>query len=168
MGYLKFCDAYARFLSRLILVFGFGLVISVFLQVLGRYVPFIPLWLWPQEIINVSFVWIVFTGSAVALRTKDHFTVDVFPMLLKGMNVSWFYGFLDILYYAIGFLMAYIFSYYGFIFFRDWGMIQTSDITGINMGYLYFSVPLAGVTWAMFLIESIIKQIIAASKGVRQ
>jgi TRAP-type C4-dicarboxylate transport system permease small subunit len=39
-----------------------------------------------------------------------------------------------------------------------WGLIQSSDITGINLGWLYASVPIAGVSWLLFLVEGILKE----------
>ena len=164
----KFCDVYTKWINRILIVLGLALFIAVSLQVLGRYTP-IPLWLWPEEIVRGSMVWVIFLGSVVALREKEHFTVDMFPMILKGNSkgVRAFYIFLDVLYYIIGFLMAAIFAYYGFFFFRDWGMIQTSDITGMNLGYIYFAIPLAGVSWFVFLIESLQHDIKGTTREVQ-
>ena len=45
----------------------------------------------------------------------------------------------------------------GYRYFTKWGLIQESDITGINLGWLYVSVPISGVSWLVFLVEGILK-----------
>jgi TRAP-type C4-dicarboxylate transport system permease small subunit len=155
----KICDIYTRWLNRILLVLGIALMTAVLIQILGRYVPFIPLWLWPQEVVNFSLIWVIFIGSIVGLREKEHFTVDIFSILMKTTKRNLFMVFLDFLYYCVGFIIALVFTYYGYFYFKDWGMIQESDITGLNMGWFYASVPIAGISWFMFLIESLLRDI---------
>ncbi|MDR1933156.1 MAG: TRAP transporter small permease subunit [Spirochaetales bacterium] len=165
----KICNAYAKFLNWVLLALGLSLLIAVALQVAGRYVFFVPLWLWPLEVTNFSLIWMIFIGSIVALREKEHFTVDIFSIFLskkKDGEASFLNYFLLVLYYIVGFVITAVFTYYGYFYFRDWGMIQASDITGVNLGWLYVSVPFAGVSWFLFLIESFIKDFkIGAGKG---
>jgi TRAP-type C4-dicarboxylate transport system permease small subunit len=153
----KICDVYTKFLNVLILLFGIALLVAVTIQIAGRYVPFIPLWLWPQEIINFSLIWMIFSGSIVALRDKEHFTVDIFSVIMKDKNGKIMTILLNTLYYFVGFVITVVFIRYGYVFFRDWGLIQESDITGINLGWQYASVPIAGISWLLYLIESLIK-----------
>jgi len=155
----KICDYYIKLLNVLILITGLSILVAVFLQIGGRYFPFIPLWLWPQEIINFGLVWMIFMGSVVALREKEHFTVDVVSMILKNRKVPAVSFFINVLYYFIGFVISITFAHYGFIFFRDWGLIRLSDLTGLNLGYIYFAVPFAGASWFVLLIESLYKDI---------
>jgi TRAP-type C4-dicarboxylate transport system permease small subunit len=143
----------------LILVTGVTLLAAVFLQIGGRYIPFIPLWLWPMDIVNFGLVWMIFMGSVVALREKEHFTVDVISMLLKGKHIPVLNVAVNVIYYFIAFSIAAIFTFYGHIFFRDWGLIQNSDLTGLNMGYIYFSVPFAGASWFLLLTDSLYRDI---------
>jgi TRAP-type C4-dicarboxylate transport system permease small subunit len=64
MIFTRICDAYARFLQKLMLILGLALIFAVTLQVLGRYVPFIPRFLWPLELANFTLIWLVFLGSS--------------------------------------------------------------------------------------------------------
>jgi len=159
MTLTKICDAYIKLLNVLILIAGLAILIAVALQIGGRYVPFIPLWLWPMEIVNFGLVWMIFMGSVVALREKEHFTVDIVSMILKKKNIPGFSVFINTLYYVIAFSISAVFTFYGYYFFRDWGMIQNSDLTGLNMGYIYFAVPFAGFSWFVLLAESLYKDI---------
>ena len=156
----KICDAFIRVLNLLMIVAGVAIIIAVFLQIGGRYIPFIPLWLWPMEIVNFGLVWMIFMGSVVALHEKEHFTVDIISMMIKNKKDLPAVNFgVNFLYYLIGFAISVIFSVYGFIFFRDWGLIQNSDLTGLNLGYIYFAVPFAGISWFVLLTDSLYRDI---------
>ena len=155
----KIVDAYIKLLNVLILIAGVALLVAVAIQIGGRYVPFIPLWLWPMEIVNFGLVWMIFMGSVVALRDKEHFTVDVITPLLKKRNIPGVNLAVNVFYYLIAFAIALVFTRYGYSFFKQWGAIQKSDLTGLNLGYIYFSVPFAGFSWIILLVESLYKDI---------
>jgi len=157
----KICNLYARILTGVMMVLGISLLLAVAIQVAGRYVPFVPRYLWPLEVTNFSLIWVVFIGSVLALRDNKHFNVDVF--LGKKLNPA-FYFFLRILYYFVLLSVSYIFITDGYRYFINWGLIQVSDITGMNLGWLYFSVPFAGISWLLFLIENIVSDVSKKSK----
>ena len=51
-------------------------------------------------------------------------------------------------------LMALVFAWYGYQF-AQFGYIQNSELSGINMLSIYISFPLAGISWLLFLADSI-------------
>ena len=155
----KICDAYIKLLNVLIIIAGIALLLAVAIQIGGRHIPFIPLWLWPMEIVNFGLVWMIFMGSVVALREKEHFTVDVISMILKNRNIPVVNVAINVIYYFIAFSIALVFTRYGYTFFSEWGLIRRSDLTGLNLGYIYFAVPFAGVSWIVLLVESLYKDI---------
>ena len=157
MAFFRFCEIYAKFLHRVMFVLGFSLLFAVALQVAGRYVPFVPRYLWPLELSNFSLIWMIFIGSIVGVRDNKHFIVDIFQFGGKKINPT-FNTFLRIVYYFVLLVVTWIFVFYGYQYFMKWGLIQSSDITGINLGWLYASVPVAGVSWLLFLIEDILKE----------
>jgi TRAP-type C4-dicarboxylate transport system permease small subunit len=66
------------------------------------------------------------------------------------------------------FLMALVFAWHGSQFAKS-GFIQTSEMSGINMLSIYIAFPLAGVTWAVFLMERMVddfKLIFSKSQGL--
>jgi len=155
--FFRFCDSYARILDLTLTALGLSLLFAVTMQVAGRYVPFIPPYLWTLELSNFSLIWAVFIGSILGLRGGRHFLVDIFI----GRQLSPYFNLvLKIIYYVVIFTVTYIFIAEGYGYFVDWGLIQSSEITGINLGFLYFSVPFAGISWLVFLIEQLIKDII--------
>lgn len=159
MLFLKICECYHKVLVVLITLLGLTLLFSVGLQVAGRYVPFIPPYLWPLELTNFALIWSIFIGSAIAVRDDKHFNVDIFQFNGQSIHPA-LHLFLRALYYFILACITAVFIYYGWLFYRKWGAIQYSDITGINLGWLYISVPFAGVSWLLFLIEGIVREFI--------
>ncbi len=147
---LKICDAVARLLERVLIALGVILLVMVALLVAGRYVPFVPRWLWPLELANWAMIWMVFIGASLAVREKTHFNVDLFlgKTLRRPLHVA-----LKILYYAVVGFVTFTFVVFGYEFVVEWAMIQTSEILIINLGFLYVSVPIAGLLWVLFLIE---------------
>ena len=148
----RICDLYSKFLHAMMIILGLSLLFAVGMQVAGRYVPFIPMFLWTLEVSRFSLIWLIFLGSIIGLREKRHFFVDVFQRSAPG---GAFARFLQALYYVVLLTVTYIFVRYGFRYFNQWGRIQSSEITNINLGYLYASVPVAGWSWLLFLIEGI-------------
>ena len=49
-------------------------------------------------------------------------------------------------------VLAAVFAWYGYDF-AAFGFKQKSEMSGINMIYLYIAFPIAGATWALFLFE---------------
>jgi len=163
MMFFKFCEAYARLLHKIIVVLGLSLIFAVALQVAGRYIPFIPRYLWTLEVTNFSLIWMIFIGSIIGVREGKHFFVDVFTFSGGQINPT-LQRFLRIVYYIVVLIVTMVFIVYGYSYFVKWGMIQSSDITGINLGWLYVSVPLSGISWLLFLVESFLKEFILVKK----
>lgn len=163
MLFFRICEAYARLLHKILVLLGLSLIFAVALQVAGRYIPFIPRYLWTLEVTNFSLIWMIFIGSIIGVREGKHFFVDVFAFSGKQINPRLEY-ILKILYYIVVLVVTIVFIVYGYSYFVKWGMIQSSDITGINLGWLYASVPLSGISWLLFLVESFLKDFILPKK----
>jgi len=149
----RIIDIYAKMITKFITIFMYILLFSVGLQITGRYIPFVPRYLWPLEVTNFSLIWLVFLGSIIGVRGRRHFFVDIF-----GENINpKLNGVLNIIYFFVLYSMAIIFIFFGYKYFVKWGLIQNSDITGMNMGFLYFSVPFSGISWFIFLTEDLYK-----------
>src|SRR3954470_13875014 len=57
------------------------IIIPVTLQVISRYTPFIPSYIWTEEMARFLFVWTIMIGAMVGVREAQHFEVDVWPDL---------------------------------------------------------------------------------------
>ncbi len=151
---IEICDTVAKVLRHTLVTLGVILIVCVTLLVLGRYVPFVPRWLWPLEIANWAMIWFVFVGASLGLRAGSHFNVDLFMRRAPSGTVQ---RFLKILHFVVVGFVTLTFIYFGYGFVLRWAMIQTSEVLMINMAYLYVSVPVAGLLWLLFLAEDFYK-----------
>ena len=124
------------------------LVIPVTLQIVSRYTELIPRYIWTEEAARFLFIWIIMIGSILAVRDETHFNVDVLPKpkTARGKALATLWVDLAIL------LMAAIFVWFGTAFVK-FGYSQTSELTGINMVFIFGSFLLAGVSWVAVVVE---------------
>lgn len=138
-----FCQALRILLGVLIA----ALTVPVAMQVISRYVGFIPVYLWTEELATFIFIWVVMIGSMIAVWEGTHFDVQVTPdaksplgrLLQKGFVLVMIAGF------------ALLFAWFG-IGYAQFGAIQSSVMMQINLAVTYTAVPLAGAVWAAFAL----------------
>lgn len=139
-----------------------SLAVPVGMQVLSRYTGVIPTFLWTEELATFIFVWVVMIGSMVAVWDGTHFDVVITPDAKNPLGVliqkSTVHVFIMI--------FALLFAWYG-IEYAKVGAIQSSVMMRANLLWIYVTVPLAGLIWALFsgyrLFEAF--TIYRASKG---
>lgn len=147
-----FFEGYYRILKALLTLLMGLIIIPVSLQILSRYTGIIPRYIWTEEVARFCFVWIIMIGAMIAVRDSTHFDVDLLPHPKTNKSK----GIRDFIVHIAIATMAGFFCYYGFKF-AQFGAIQSSEMSGINMATIYVAFPLAGVTWVLFLIEKFIK-----------
>ncbi len=150
MKFTRILDSYFKILKIILTGLIFLLTIPVFLQIVSRYVAFVPRYIWTEEVARFAFVWIILVGSTIAVRENTHFSVDIFSKLSESSeNVI---GMLQI---ALIFLFAVVF-FVGGIQFAQFGAIQQSSLAGLPMITIFIAWPLAGLSWIFFLVEQFI------------
>ncbi len=152
----RILDVYTAILTKLIVLLMIALTISVALQIVGRYIPFIPRYLWTEEVARFSLIWTIFLGAMIGVREKKHFYVNFLPQNLSPKLET----VLQIIYYIFMFTVSFVFIRFGYRYVLM-GYVQESDITGLNLAFIYVSVPLSGITWCLFLIEGIMNDFFA-------
>src|SRR4029453_14988737 len=75
--------AYAKLLEILLAACVGILVIPVTLQIVSRYTPLIPSYIWTEEMARFLFVWTIMIGAMVGVREAQHLEVDVWPDLSR-------------------------------------------------------------------------------------
>src|SRR2546430_6415236 len=75
--------SYAKLLEILLAGCIGVLIIPVTLQVVSRYTPFIPSYIWTEEMARFLFIWAIMIGAMVGVREAQHFEVDVWPDLSR-------------------------------------------------------------------------------------
>ncbi|MBC8288811.1 MAG: TRAP transporter small permease [Planctomycetes bacterium] len=144
-------DGYYGLLKVLLTTLMLLMILPVLMQILSRLPGFFPRYVWTEEAARFCFVWIIMIGSMIAVRDDSHFNVDLLPPPETPQQKG--YG--DLAVHMAMMLMALVFAGYGYDFAR-FGFMQNSEMSGINMLSIYISFPLAGVTWAIFLLERIV------------
>jgi len=144
-------ERYYRLLKSLMTLLIGLMVLPVSLQILSRYTGIVPRYIWTEEVARLCFVWIIMLGSMIAVRDGSHFDVDLLPHPKTDRQK----GFSMLIVHIGMSLLAMLFVWYGYDFAR-FGSMQTSEMSGINMLGIYIAFPLAGVTWLLFLMESIV------------
>ena len=130
------------------------MVIPVTLQILSRYTGWIPRYIWTEEAARICFLWIIITGATLAIRDGTHFNVDVLPnpRTARGAAVG------EMLVDFFLLIVAVAFVVYGYEYAK-FGYTQTSELTGINLVWIYGVYLVAGLTWVVFLGERFLKAI---------
>ena len=144
-------DTYYVLLKWCLGLLMFLMVVPVLMQILSRYLEFIPRYIWTEEAARFCFIWIVMIGSMIAVRDDSHFNVD----LLSTPKTDRQKGLRQLIVHVAMFPMAIVFASYGCAF-ASFGFMQRSEMSGINMLSIYAAFPLAGATWAAFLLEHIV------------
>ena len=147
-----FFEGYYRILKALLTLLMGLIIIPVALQILSRYTGIIPRYIWTEEVARFCFVWIIMIGAMIAVRDSTHFDVDLLPHPKTNKSK----GIRDLIVHIAIAIMAGFFCYYGYKF-AQFGSIQSSEMSGINMATIYVAFPLAGITWVIFLIEKFIQ-----------
>ena len=144
--------AYAKLLEVMLALCVGILVIPVTLQIISRYTPLIPSYIWTEEMARFLFVWTIMIGAMVGIRESQHFEVDVWPDLSRRSEAM-----VRIL-ARIGVLaMAGVFVWAGIEFTRfAWN--RTSELADLPLWLIHVAWPVAGVTWIVFAGEQILDE----------
>ena len=141
---LRLSDAVCRFVVGIAILV---MVVSIFGQVFYRSVLDSYL-VWAEEAARFSFVWLVFLGSASAFKTRHHLGIDFIPELIshKGRVI------LDTIVCVVVFVFTLVLLIYGYrLTLRT--LTQVAPATGVTMGYIYMSIPIAS---ALILVYSVV------------
>ena len=143
----KLIDGYYRLLNALLVVTVAILVVPVAIQILSRHTPWVPSWIWTEEMARFLFIWMIMIGAMVGIRDGAHFDVDLWPELPPRANAL-----LRVVADVFVLIMALVFIWYG-IRFVQFGWDQTSELAELPMVWIFVAWPLAGFTWVVFLGE---------------
>ena len=143
----KLIDGYYRLLNALLVVTVAILVVPVAIQILSRHTPWVPTWIWTEEMARFLFIWMIMIGAMVGIRDGAHFDVDLWPELPPRTNAL-----LRVVADLFVLVMALVFIWYG-IRFVQFGWDQTSELAELPMAWIFVAWPMAGFTWLVFLGE---------------
>ena len=148
----KVSNLLSKIISGLLLIFIVVLVAVTFLQVLCRFVFRIPI-IWSEEVVRMSFVWLIFLGSAIAVKEWSHLTIDMITSTFskRGQYI------MRLITLGLIFISAGIICYAGFGYvLRNIG--KTAVTMPIPSNVVYVSAPVSGLLMIFFVIEQFIVQ----------
>lgn len=155
----KVSDLLSKIISGFIFVFIIVLTATTFLQILSRFVFHIPI-VWSEEVVRISFIWIIFLGSAIAVKEGLHLTLD---MIVSALSEKWRY-IVRLIILGLIFVAAGVISYGGFNYvIRNIG--KTAVTMPIPSNVSYISAPISGLLMIFFAIEQFIYRIKEHQKG---
>ena len=137
-----------RALQALITALIAVMIVPVTLQIVSRFVDFVPRYIWTEEVARFCLIWLVMLGATIAVRDGSHFDVDVLPAPATARSKA----VAAMIVHVCVLMVALIFAWYGMAF-AQFGYIQNSEMTGINMLTMHIAWPLAGIAWILFTIE---------------
>lgn len=127
-------------------------VIITFLQVLFRYVFKLPI-SWSQEVLMISFVYSILFGAALAVKNKEHLTVDLFDNLSSIKEKI-----LVVIEFIITGTVILILLYFGWeLVIANLDSGQIVGILPLKKAYVYLAIPLSALFMLYFHIRKVIK-----------
>ena len=144
--------AYAKLLEILLAASVGLLVIPVTLQIISRYTPLIPSYIWTEEMARFMFIWTIMIGAMVGIGESQHFEVDVWPDLSRRSEAMVrILARLGVLALAVVFVSA-------GIEFTRFAWNRTSELADLPLWLIHVAWPVAGVTWIVFAGEQIVDE----------
>ncbi|MDY4010278.1 MAG: TRAP transporter small permease [Fusobacterium gastrosuis] len=136
------------------------LILSVVtsLQVVARFIFNSPI-AWGQDIIRLSFIYLVFYGGAYCVIKNEHLNIDILLTSLDEKKAKYINIFIEI---TLIFFFIFL-IYYGFIFTKT-GLYQKAPYLPIPMSLYYFSLPTASIVMIYFEARKIMTLINGGKK----
>lgn len=143
-------DVVYRMLQLLITLLMGLLILPIILQIVSRFSPSIPHFIWTEEIARFCFIWVIMIGAMIGVRDGSHFSLDLFapPRNQRGRAISRMWV------HAAMLLVALTFVWFGYRF-AMFGWAQASELTGLNMLTIHIAWPVAGLVFTLFLGEKL-------------
>ncbi|WP_439580222.1 TRAP transporter small permease [Elioraea sp.] len=140
-------DFYAALLRLLLALSLLILVLPVTMQVISRFMPFIPHYIWTEEMARFLLVWMIMLGSVVGVREAGHFVVDLWPHLTPRRRAM-----LDLLANGAILVLAFAFFWWGWEY-TDFAWFRISELAELPLWLIHIAWPIAGASWVLFAGE---------------
>jgi len=124
-------------------------IVAIFTQVIARNYLQIPI-TWLDEIARMLFLWTIMLGSAVAVRRRVHYDIEIFPPRFVQTNTV-----LKFLSHLVTLVVILVMLVYGWQY-ADMSMFNESEALEVPWAYTYVSMPIAAAAMASFWIETVI------------
>lgn len=158
----RLSDGYGRLLSFLLAASVALLVIPVTLQIFARYTPWIPTYIWTEEMSRFCLIWMIMIGAILAQKEGIHFIVDVFPSLSPRAAAA-----MELLSSVFVLVFAGVFLWWG-IAFVDFAWWRSSELADIPLWWIHLPWPVLGASWLIFQGERVANAVRVLRGGMAQ
>jgi TRAP-type C4-dicarboxylate transport system permease small subunit len=155
----RLAEGVERTLNHLLAWLSLVLIAALIVQVVNRYILGLA-WPFLQFLIPFTFVWITMLGSAVAVRQKLHFDVDLISPRLAPRRRAMFGAVMAAVVLAGGALIAWT-----GVGFAELGLLKKDSATDFRMIYTYSSLLIGGILIALLALERLLVQAQVAHRG---
>ncbi|MFT9495087.1 TRAP transporter small permease [Anaerosolibacter sp.] len=142
-------DKFEEYLAATLLSF---MTVFIFFQVVSRFVFDMPL-AWSEEAARFVFVWTIYISAALAVKKREHISVEVGIMFLKGKAKKIAHVFADVIFLVFTIFLLkdglYLVEHLG-------ANRQLSPAIGLPMNFVYMIIPLGYGLMMLRLIQRII------------
>lgn len=150
-----------KVIKAVMAVSGIVLLAVTFWQVVCRYVLKAPL-PWSQDIIRLSFTYLVFWGAAYCVHEKANLNVDVLLTSLPR-----FIGKLAEIMINVALIGFFVFLFCMGLQFARTGSTQTTSYLPIPMSWYYMSIPSAAAFMIFYMAGNLADQVKELTKMKR-
>lgn len=162
-GFKKFVEGINLLLKYVVSVMFIALAVLVFFQVITRFVIDYPL-AWSEEISRYLMIYIVFLGSALAVKDRQHIAIDFLTEIVKPANKRRLNGVILV----ISSLFFIILTYFGFVLTFT-VLDQATPTLRFSIAWAYAAIPIGSLLMLLNAIYSFInpppKEEITSMKG---
>ena len=159
-GFRLVSEWYGHLLSILLALTVAVIIVPVTLQIVSRYTPLIPSYIWTEELARFMLVWMVMLGAMLGVREASHFTVDVFPRLpVRGEAV------MDLVSGVFVLVLAVVFLWWGWEF-TEFAIYRISELAELPLWTIHVAWPITGFTWLLFMGERMVDSARTLRDGV--
>lgn len=151
---------YYKLMCALTTILMASLLVPVTLQVLSRYTHLVPTWMWTEEASRFSLIWMIMLGTAIAVRNRRHFNIDLWPEPKTERGKALSRLAVDVIIIVFGITFFWVSAEYAFD-----ARSELSEITEMSMGLVYVAFPVSAVSWIMFLGEQIYDDLFKVIRG---
>lgn len=139
-----------------------GLTAVVFLQVLTRFVFHLP-FIWSEEVARFLFFWVVLLGSAMSVRTRRHFVIDV----TLGRTERWGRRGRTLArvvpdLFVFGFCVFLLVQSAGYV---ETGLLRTATNSRLNMAVVYAAIPVFAALSIVYAAANIVLDVARPDRG---
>lgn len=123
-----------------------SLIILISVQVIVRYIVQKPWFLWSEELSRFLLIWLVFLGIGLGIKQGSHFAMDIVPSLMgrRIVRIANLFG-----HVCMGLIL--ILLILAGVRFASFGLRQRSPIMGLQMFFVFVSLPLGGALSLIYL-----------------